>query len=357
MGIINETSYKTRRSNIILLALWYGNKKTTRSVFVDPCVFELKKLSSTGIQYDGVTYKIRPVIVTEAIRSGKTFNGIKGRTSLADEIEGFDFIASFIPEYMHCICLGVIRNLPEPYFSHFASLSYALSVLLQESVATVYVKEVGKLLEDFVRKMELLYDEKFFQNRKCLKIDGKSCLNLLGKQVRRKLTLDEQTIIENCLFQQNDEDIDENDREHIISIIENNSCELYKRLEFRNGSNFIFTTAAYVRSKKRINYCALLQDGSFFLIENFIFIEEGKCDFQVFIFGRMMGQEFKKTFCPSLAGKELAILPGQTTKLSGLGSLEAILPHQVVRKCVVAFYNSLLPSFIITALTNTLESD
>jgi hypothetical protein len=196
-------------------------------------------------------------------------------------------------------------NLPEPYFSHFASLSYALSVLLQESVLTVYVKEVGKLLEDFVRKMELLYGEKCvtynihllthlsksvldwgclwststfipewfygqlqglsngtqgvveqmassylmqnsvrnqavcmlkneairpniaklisrliclpnsyqFQNRKCLKIDGKSCLNLLGKQVRRKLTLDEQTVIENCLFQQNDEDIDENDAE------------------------------------------------------------------------------------------------------------------------------------------------
>ncbi|KAK4007282.1 hypothetical protein OUZ56_012442 [Daphnia magna] len=115
---------------------------------------------------------------------------------------------------------------------------------------------------------------------KCLKIDGKSCLNLLGKQVRRKFTLDEQTIIENCLFQQNDEDIDENDHEHIISIIEKNSCVLYQRLEFRNGSNSIFTTAAYVRSKKRINYCALLQDGSFFSIENFIFIEEGKCDFQ-----------------------------------------------------------------------------
>ncbi len=41
-----------------------------------------------------------------------------------------------------------------------------------------------------------------FQNMKCLKIDGKSCLNLLGKQVRRKLTLHEQTIMENCSLPQ-----------------------------------------------------------------------------------------------------------------------------------------------------------
>jgi hypothetical protein len=70
-----------RRSNIILLALWWGIKKPSRSVFVDPCVSELKKLSSTGIQYDGVTYKIRPVIVTvetiarPVLRNTMQFNG------------------------------------------------------------------------------------------------------------------------------------------------------------------------------------------------------------------------------------------------------------------------------------------
>lgn len=50
--------------------------------------------------------------------------------------------------------------LPEPYFSHFANLSYALSVLLQESVPTNCVKDVGVLLEDFVKKVELYYGEK-----------------------------------------------------------------------------------------------------------------------------------------------------------------------------------------------------
>lgn len=38
------------------------------------------------------------------------FHGIKGPKSLAD-IEGFDFIGVFVPEYMHCVCLGVIQYL------------------------------------------------------------------------------------------------------------------------------------------------------------------------------------------------------------------------------------------------------
>lgn len=46
----------------------------------------------------------------EAIKGGKPFNGIKGPSTLA-EIENFYFIGAFIPEYMHCICLGVMRYL------------------------------------------------------------------------------------------------------------------------------------------------------------------------------------------------------------------------------------------------------
>lgn len=84
MGIINETSYKTRRSNIILMAIWYGNKKPPRNVFLDPCVAELKKLCETGIECDGKMYKVRPVIVTvdtiarPVIRNTTQFNGLFG---------------------------------------------------------------------------------------------------------------------------------------------------------------------------------------------------------------------------------------------------------------------------------------
>lgn len=42
MGIINESSYKTRRSNVLLFALYYGNKKPNIANFIDPVVQELK---------------------------------------------------------------------------------------------------------------------------------------------------------------------------------------------------------------------------------------------------------------------------------------------------------------------------
>ena len=84
MGIINETGYKTRRSNIILMALWFGNKKPPRNVFLDPCVDVLKKLCSTGVECDKTTYIIRPVIVTvdtvarPILRNTMQFNGAYG---------------------------------------------------------------------------------------------------------------------------------------------------------------------------------------------------------------------------------------------------------------------------------------
>lgn len=63
-----------------------------------------------------------------------------------------------------------------------------------------------------------------------------------------------------------------------------------------------------------------MNDGRFFLIENFSFIEKAKKKtFHVFIFGRSMDKEFKKTYSPSLVGKEFVRFPGQTTKLAGLG--------------------------------------
>lgn len=84
MGIINEASYKTRRSNIILMAIWYGNKKPPRNAFLDPCVAKLKNLCSTGVECDGKFYKVRPIIVTvdtiarPTIRNTIQFNGEYG---------------------------------------------------------------------------------------------------------------------------------------------------------------------------------------------------------------------------------------------------------------------------------------
>jgi hypothetical protein len=212
-------------------------------------------------------------------------------------------------------------------------------------------------ISKLISKMICLPINYQFQNLKNLNVSGKTVLNLLGKPVLRKLSLDEQSIVENILLQQTKHEIGDKDREKIVKKIENNACAFYRRLEFKSPCNSIFTTAAYVRSKKRINYCALLEDGRFFLMESFVYVDEAIENFKVFIFGRSMGHEFRQIFSPWLMGKQFASFPGQTAKLAGLGDLEAISPHQVSKKCVVAAFNSLLSSFIVTALTNTVESD
>lgn len=49
--------------------------------------------------------------------------------------------------------------LPDPYFSHFKNLSYSIFVLLQENVPNHSVSHVGIILQNMVKKAELLYGE------------------------------------------------------------------------------------------------------------------------------------------------------------------------------------------------------
>ncbi|KAI9551042.1 hypothetical protein GHT06_006256 [Daphnia sinensis] len=168
MGVVNEAPYTVRRSNVIVFALFYGDKKSSMDIFIKPCVDELIRLGTTGIVVDGSTYYIKPLIVSvdavarPVLRNTTHFNGLYGcdfclhpgqvdrkgkgharvypnprdgsssfplRTSqqhdsdllesasvhgiLGDtpflRIPGFDFIAAFVPEYMHSVCLGVVR--------------------------------------------------------------------------------------------------------------------------------------------------------------------------------------------------------------------------------------------------------
>ena len=244
--------------------------------------------------------------------------------------------------------------LSEPFFSHFSKLSYALSILLQESVSTRCVIDAGVVLEDFVKEVKFLYGQEHvtynihllthlsksvldwgclwatsafipewfngqlqslshgtqsvveqmssnflmqnsirnqaisllenqtvspsvskllrqmiclpnsyeFKNYKCMNVEGNMKIKLLGKQIERKLSLVEQTAIENFLLKQDDSEIESTKKDKIINITENEPCCFYPRLKLPSSS--AFTTKDYVRSKKRINYCALLQDSRFF---------------------------------------------------------------------------------------------
>jgi len=64
MGVINEAAYGSRRSNMLLLALWYGNKKPPKEAFLDSSLKEMQRLAAFGIQFDGIKYTIKPIVLT-----------------------------------------------------------------------------------------------------------------------------------------------------------------------------------------------------------------------------------------------------------------------------------------------------
>lgn len=84
MGIINEAGYKLRRSYVVLMALWYGNKKPPMGPFLDASIDELNRLQTHGFSVKGKQYKVRVLVITtdtvaRPLVIGTTqFNGLQG---------------------------------------------------------------------------------------------------------------------------------------------------------------------------------------------------------------------------------------------------------------------------------------
>ena len=64
MGIVNEAKYKLRRNFVILMALWYGNKKPPTEAFMKWAIDELNRIHREGIEVNGVKYGVRLLIIT-----------------------------------------------------------------------------------------------------------------------------------------------------------------------------------------------------------------------------------------------------------------------------------------------------
>lgn len=64
VALINDVPYKLRRSYIIFLALWFGNKKPPAGVFLNSVIEDLNRLEGDGFEFNGVSYKIRVLIIT-----------------------------------------------------------------------------------------------------------------------------------------------------------------------------------------------------------------------------------------------------------------------------------------------------
>lgn len=93
-----------------------------------------------------------------------------------------------------------------------------------------------------------------------------------------------------------------------------------------------------------------------FLIERFGY----KADIErAFVLGKFLGTEFSHSFIPPTAHNKYEFsISGIATELrSKSSSIDAIAPSMLEKKCLVASENQLLPSYLITAIANTLESD
>lgn len=172
IGIINEASYSVRRSSIIFLSLWYGNKKQPRKAFLDRGIQEWNSLQLNGVIVNDIVHRVRVLIITTdsvarpLVRNSTQFNGefgcdfclhpgervLKGKGSVRvypqprsnpsfqprsleqqnndmklvqllnntaihgivgpshfEELIGFNHVEAYVPEYMHSCCLGVFR--------------------------------------------------------------------------------------------------------------------------------------------------------------------------------------------------------------------------------------------------------
>ena len=64
MAIINEAQYKIRRGFVILLSLWFGNKKPPAKALMDEPLAELQRLEKDGIIVKGRKYRLVVLIAT-----------------------------------------------------------------------------------------------------------------------------------------------------------------------------------------------------------------------------------------------------------------------------------------------------
>lgn len=84
MATINNLPYKLRRAYVVLLVLWFGNKKPPLHAFLDWIVSEWSRLEKDGIEVDGIHYKVCVLVITTdtvarpLIRNTTQFNGEYG---------------------------------------------------------------------------------------------------------------------------------------------------------------------------------------------------------------------------------------------------------------------------------------
>lgn len=172
-------------------------------------------------------------------------------------------------------------------------------------------------------------------------------IKLLGRPKKRKTNLDYEIAFSNY-FKNTSFDIEGMETHHS-----------YKRLLLPRIQGF-FATTSYIRSPKRVNDCAFMKNGKFFIIESILHFPSLSIDSQPFVIGRSMGT-ISCVPCspPPLSGIVFDKLAGQSTWVIGLSkSLIVYSANDIFKKCVLVLKPSAhIHSYIVTALPNSVESD
>lgn len=272
-------------------------------------------------------------------------------THLADSVIDWGCLwasSTFIPEWFN----GQLQSMTNG--TQFVAEQMVRSFLLRNVVRSEAIEIISKyLLPENVSSLlcELLH----IPTHLCDLISSRdnfyitpNQIKLFGRPIKRKTSLSIEIAVRNYLKNVSFES-------DTIAIHDSYHRFLLPRI------NSIFTTTSYTRSPKRINDCAFMKDGSFFIIQAIILFDCLPLNNQPFVVGRTMGTiSSVKCNPPPIDDIDFSNLPGQSTKLLGLSkSLIAYSADSIFKKCVLLPQSDSFNahSYIVTAIPNSVETD
>jgi len=197
--------------------------------------------------------------------------------------------STFIPEWFNGVLIGSANGTQE-VASQMAHSHLIRNVIRKQTIDLiqnhVLPKPVCSLLKEFLQIPDWIDGT---LRSETLNSTLTECgLWLLGQPQREQMGLSFKISLLNLFSSSNDTvlqhiSLDGND----LDVVSN-----FKRLQLQN--KVIFTTVHYTRSPKRNNYCALMDDGEFFIIEKIIHFPNIPSRCNVFVIGRLLGVISKK---------------------------------------------------------------
>lgn len=249
--------------------------------------------------------------------------------------------STFIPEWFNGELLTLFNG--TQFVPDQMAKNHLIKLTVRDEVTSLLAKNrLPKEVASLFRELLHLPDEKHSTGFET----NKGAVVVLGKSTSRMATIEEEVALLNLftkcpMFA------------HFKNMDFDSTVSFYDRLKLMKCSS-VFTTSSYKRSPKRINYCALLNDGSFVEILSIPVIQN-----RSFIVCQPLGAYSKTVYLPKpIDGVIFRPIPGQTTKLIGKSKvLIAVDPSEILAKCVVSVNSSLTDTIIVTALPNPFETD